>query len=89
MRDEFGPVQIGPREIYDLGMATKRSVDVLTAEVRGLSGDLIDVKADLEDHEDRIRAVERSRWPISPANIVTAVVALLALAVEVIPKLAK
>jgi hypothetical protein len=86
---ELGPVVIGARELYDLGQATKQAVDSLAGDVRGLAGDLVEVRADIADHEHRLRSVERSRWPLSPANMVTAGLAVLALAVEVVPRLVK
>lgn len=80
--DDVGSVSIGAREIYDLGLRTKEAVERL--ELR-----LGDVSQELADHEVRIRDIEKTRWPLSPANVLTAVLAVIALGVELLPKLAK
>ena len=55
--DPLGPVVIGAREVYDAVMR-------LTALVDRLAGQHTDAESDLRDHEARIRALERGRWPL-------------------------
>ena len=75
--DPLGPVVITARDIYDalveLRSTVARLVDRHDAQA-----------AEVADHEARIRALERGRWPL-PA--LSAVLALIALAITVIPKL--
>jgi len=75
--DPLGPVVIGAREVYDAVMR-------LTALVDRLSGQHTDAEGDLRDHEARIRALERGRWPLPSlaalcglAALVVSVLALL------------
>jgi hypothetical protein len=60
-------IRITPKEVYDSVLALKGSVDTSIGELR-------DIKKDLEDHEDRIRLLERARWPL------TSIVVLISLA---------
>ncbi len=72
MTDPLGPVVITSREIYDKL--------VLVAEVvNGLAKGMIDQAKDLGDHETRLRALEKARWPL-PALAVLVSIAALALA---------
>jgi hypothetical protein len=75
VRDHHEPVTITSREIYDAVLALRGAVDRLTSHV-----DAIRVR--LEDHEERIRAGERLRWPLPSAAIL---VSLITLALAVIP----
>ncbi|WP_435809601.1 hypothetical protein [Streptosporangium canum] len=60
-------VQIGVREIYDLLLATDRKVDQMRGEVSQVAQAHGELATDLTDHEARIRALERGRWPL-PSN---------------------
>jgi hypothetical protein len=70
-------IVITSREIYDAVVRLTGRVDVLITQTE-------DIKHDLSDHENRIRNLEKARWPI-PA--VTALVALFSLVIAVIPYL--
>lgn len=67
---ELGPVTIGAREIYDQVVA-----------VRGVVDRLVDQHQDQErqglDHEARLRALERGRWPLPTLSVVIALVAVV------------
>jgi hypothetical protein len=82
MPDPLGPVVITVREIYD-------QLVRLTTAVEGLlkdHGDTVTRLAELRtDHETRLRALERARWPLpsiaallGAGSLVVAVIALLA-----------
>lgn len=71
MPDPMGPVLIGPREIYDQVVRVNASVD-------RVSDQLTDLALDVKDHEARIRALEKARWPL-PALAVLVSMASLAL----------
>jgi hypothetical protein len=70
--DPLGPVVITAREIYD------QLVRVVTA-VERLADKHDEQGRDLHDHETRIRALEKARWPL-PALAVLVSIAALALA---------
>ena len=64
--ESLGPVTIGAREIYDALMR-------LTATVDRMSEQVTDVRSEVQDHEERVRSLERSRWPLpSLAAIIAA-----------------
>ena len=50
-------VEIGLKEIYDLLVALNTNVQILAGDIKDLSS-----KAD--DHEARLRSLERNRWPL-------------------------
>lgn len=70
--EPLGPVIIGAREIYD-------QVIRIGAAVDRVAGQVDDTKQEVADHEARIRALERSRWPL-PALAVLVSIASLVLA---------
>jgi hypothetical protein len=55
--DPLGPVTIGAREIYDELLTVGSKVDKVDAKVDVIVNDV-------NDHETRIRALERARWPL-------------------------
>jgi hypothetical protein len=87
--EPLGPVVIGPREIYDAVLRLQGSVDRLgdrhEAMVTSTAETVADLRAELADHETRIRAGERSRWPLPSLAVV---VSLVAVVLGVLPLLA-
>lgn len=67
-------VAITLREIYDAVVRLTGRVDVLIQQQT-------DTAHDVQDHEARLRSLERSRWPL---HSVTALLALAGLAVAVL-----
>ena len=72
--DQFGPVIITGREIYDAIIRVSSKVDLLSAQMTAYEQDKL-------DHEKRIRSIERRMWPLpsvavllSAAAVVVAVV---------------
>ncbi|MGW4467462.1 hypothetical protein [Micromonospora sp. NPDC004704] len=63
-------VEIGPKEIYDQLVA-------LTTEVRVLVGDMTDTSKKVDDHEARIRAVEKRQWPLPVVSVLVAIAAVI------------
>lgn len=63
-------IVITSREIYDAVVRLTGRVDVLIAQQE-------DVKHDLNDHEVRIRSIERARWPLPTVSVLVAIVALI------------
>lgn len=82
--DPLGPVTIGAREIYDQLIQTDRKVDKIDGKVEQIDGKVDGVVAEVADHENRIRSLERNRWPLPSlaalfgfASLVIAVITLL------------
>lgn len=77
MSGEFGEVKIGAREIYDQVIAVGKSVDSLVTRHA-------DVIADMADHETRLRALERARWPLPSLAVLLALASLIAAIVPLV-----
>jgi len=78
MLPDQGPVVlIGLKEIYDALLR-------LDATVATLVNQHNEVRSDIADHETRLRALERARWPLPAASVL---VSLVAIAITIIPKL--
>lgn len=67
--DSLGPVVIGPREIYD-------KLVLLESAVSRLADKAADADRDHADHEARLRALERARWPLPSIAVLVSLVAL-------------
>ena len=74
--DPLGPVVITTRDIYD-------ALVKLTDTVKELVGQNAGHADDIRDHEQRIRLLERGRWPL-PALAV--LLSAAALAYNVLPR---
>ncbi|MER7212441.1 hypothetical protein ABT340_35760 [Streptosporangium sp. NPDC000239] len=70
MLDPLGPVTIGAREIYDELKTVGGKVDRVDAKVDG-------IVAEVADHETRLRALERGRWPLPSLAAVLAFASLV------------
>lgn len=68
--DPLPGVQIGAREIYD-------ELKTVGAKVDHVSSQLDGVVADVADHETRLRALERSRWPLPSLAALVALASLV------------
>jgi hypothetical protein len=62
---------IGAREIYDAVIRVSGKVD-------GLVQQMADQHARATDHETRLRALERARWPLPSLAVLIAVGSLIA-----------
>ena len=70
MTDPLGPVIIGAREIYD---SLQKAVGLLERSINRID----DHDGDLKDHETRLRALERARWPLPTLSVLVAIAALV------------
>lgn len=71
MHPDQGPgVTVGLREIYEVVLEMKAQLTVLV-------GQHADQSKSLDDHEERIRALERSRWPLPSLSVLISLAALL------------
>jgi hypothetical protein len=68
--DPLGGVQIGAREIYDEVKAVGSKLDRL-ADAHD------EVRTDVADHEQRIRSLEKARWPLPSIAALVAVASLI------------
>lgn len=75
MAEPLAGIVITSREIYDAVVRLTGRVDVLIAQQE-------DIKHDLSDHENRIRTIERSRWPLPT---ITALIAICSLVIAGLP----
>jgi len=86
--EPLGGITITAREIYDAVVRLTGRVDVLIEQHNNLQADLQqhEQRADgrHNDHETRLRALERARWPLPSAAVLVSVAAL---ALAIIPKL--
>ncbi|GAA3158554.1 hypothetical protein GCM10010466_56640 [Planomonospora alba] len=80
--DPLGPMMIGVRELYDELKSVGGKVHRQTAKIEHVDAKVASVIEDVSDHEGRIRALERGRWPlpslaalISLAGLVFAILA--------------
>jgi hypothetical protein len=67
--EPLGPVIIGAREIYD-------AVVRLTGRVEVLIEQQTQTAHDVQDHEARLRALERARWPLPTISVLLAILSL-------------
>jgi hypothetical protein len=67
--DQGPVVLIGLQQIYDKLVALEATVARLVDHTDG-------AKVDLADHENRLRALERSRWPLPAASVLISLAAL-------------
>lgn len=83
--EPLGGVTITAREIYDAVVRLTGRMDVLIEQHNAQAQDLRDheVRADTRhnDHESRLRSLEKARWPLPS---LAAVVSLASLAVAII-----
>ena len=81
----FSPVVITPREIYD-------AVIRVSAQVASIQQEMVqhtdehrkrdeDFHSFREDHEKRLRSLERSRWPLPSIAVLVSVGSLIAMIV--------
>ncbi|OKI24408.1 hypothetical protein [Streptomyces sp. CB03911] len=75
--DSLG-VHISPREIYD-------QIVGMREDVRGLTQTSESVRAELADHEDRLRQIERWRYAV-PATVVMGLGSAVAEAIRIASK---
>ncbi len=80
MSEPLQGVWITSREIYDAVVRLTGRLDVLIEQQMNTNKTIEEIKKDQRDHEDRLRILEKGRWPL-PA--LAAVVAIASLAVAV------
>ncbi|WP_156925880.1 hypothetical protein [Glycomyces arizonensis] len=75
--ESLGPVQIGPREIYDSVLLLRTELAGLHAELARMAAEDKSARETLTDHESRLRLLEKRVWAIPSAATVLAVASLI------------
>lgn len=73
----LGRVVIGAQEIYNVCVELRGQMGEVRGDLRELRKTVEELAKDQEDHEDRLRAVERKAWAIPSASTAIALVALI------------
>jgi hypothetical protein len=73
----LGHVVIGAQEIYNLCVELRSQGGEIRGDLRELKNTVDKIALEVEDHETRLRAVERRAWAIPSAATVIAMMALL------------
>ena len=68
--EPLGTVQIGAREIYDVVVQTRATVERLAAQHA-------ETRTEVRDHEERIRILEKARWPLPSLAAAISLAALI------------
>jgi len=71
----LGPVIITAREVYDAVIKVGGQVAELNSKVANLTDDQMKTS---KDHEDRIRSLEKNRWPLPALTVLISLAALAA-----------
>lgn len=71
--DPLGPVVITAQHIYDQLVKLVDVVGGMSARIDRLNDGHDDAKKDLADHEVRLRALEKGRWPLPTVSVLAAV----------------
>lgn len=66
----MGPITITAREVYDAVIRLTGRVDVLISQQST-------TQAEVQDHESRLRVLERARWPLPSAAVLLSIAALI------------
>jgi hypothetical protein len=75
--DPLAPVQIGVRQLYDELRTVGATASRVEAKVDHVDAKVDGVLTDVSDHEARIRALERNRWPLPSLAALVAVASLV------------
>lgn len=67
---ESSRVEITMREIYDAVVRLTGRVDVLIEQQKTTRGDI-------KDHENRIRSLEKSRWPLPSVAVLVSIASFI------------
>jgi hypothetical protein len=69
--EPMGPIMITAREVYDAVVRLTGRVDVLINQQSS-------TQAEVQDHESRLRSLEKARWPLPSAAVLISIAALVA-----------
>ncbi|MFS8200467.1 hypothetical protein ACLVWQ_17495 (plasmid) [Streptomyces sp. CWNU-52B] len=66
-------VYISPAQTYQEVRDLARTVDRIESKLDGILDDTKEIRADLQDHETRLRTLERARWPMPTIGVLAGV----------------
>ncbi|MFJ9027553.1 hypothetical protein ACIRQP_03355 [Streptomyces sp. NPDC102274] len=66
-------VYISPAQTYQEVRGLAEAVGRIETKIDGILDDTKDIRGDLQDHEVRLRALERARWPLPTIGILAGV----------------
>ncbi|MFF7183250.1 hypothetical protein [Streptomyces sp. NPDC008121] len=66
-------VYISPAQMYQEVRSLAQAVGRIESKIDGVLDDTRDIRTDLGDHEQRLRTLERARWPLPTLGALTGV----------------
>ena len=66
-------VYISPAQMYQEVRALAQAVGRIESKLDGILDETKDIRGDLHDHETRLRALERARWPLPVIGVLAGV----------------
>ena len=64
---------ISPAQMYQEVRALAQAVGRIESKIDGILDETKDIRSDLGDHEQRIRTLERARWPLPTIGVLAGV----------------
>ncbi|SCD61109.1 hypothetical protein GA0115249_106310 [Streptomyces sp. PpalLS-921] len=64
---------ISPAQMYQEVRSLAQAVGRIESKIDGILDDTRDIRTDLGDHEQRLRTLERARWPLPTLGALTGV----------------
>ena len=78
------PLVITLRDVYDAVTRLSERVTVLAGQVEGLHGRFDRSDKHRDDHEARLRALERRQWPIPSAALLVSIAAVVVAVISIL-----
>ncbi|MGW6743796.1 hypothetical protein ACWGDX_24260 [Streptomyces sp. NPDC055025] len=66
-------VYISPAQTYQEVRDLARTVDRIETKLDGILDENKDIRSDVQDHETRLRTLERNRWPLPTIGVLAGV----------------
>ncbi|MYR76521.1 hypothetical protein YUMDRAFT_06288 [Streptomyces sp. OspMP-M45] len=66
-------VYISPAQMYQEVRSLAQAVGRIESKIDGILDETKDIRTDLGDHEQRLRTLERARWPLPTLGALTGV----------------
>lgn len=66
-------VYISPAQMYQEVRSLAQAVGRIESKIDGILDETKDIRHDLGDHEQRLRSLERGRWPLPTIGVLTGV----------------
>lgn len=66
-------VYISPAQMYQEMRSLHDAVSRVETKLDGLRDDTKDIRTDIADHENRLRILERARWPLPTLGVLAGI----------------